>query len=82
MEMIRYDQMDPANPPERVKLEECPNCKLPAVLVHEDGGWDTYVHTTWSDGRKRHYCKLSLDGCKVEVVIPVLPAEEKPCGST
>ena len=71
--LIRYDKMDPAKPPWRVKIEICPNCHLPGKFKAGKRS-NTYVHTE-EEGlgkkRRRHYCKLSHDGCKVDVVIPV-----------
>ena len=78
----RYDQMDLANPPPGIKLEACPNCKLPAVVRKERAGWTLYIHSTWPDGDARHRCHCRDDGRDLEVVMPVMPAEEGPCGST
>ena len=66
--LIRYDLMDPATSP--IELEVCPNCNLPA-RVRRGRKSDVYIHTKPKGGRKRHYCKLSHDGLKVEVVMPV-----------
>lgn len=85
MKQIHYDKMDPANPPDGVTLEICPNCKLPGK-VRRGRRSITYIHTAQATGRgnffARYYCKLSSDGRDLTVVIPVLPAKEEPCGST
>jgi hypothetical protein len=71
--LIRYDKMDPAKPPWRVKLEVCPNCRLPGKFKPGKKA-NTYIHTEeegYGKKRRRHYCKLSHDGRRVDVVIPV-----------
>jgi hypothetical protein len=77
--MVRYDKLDPANPPAGLRIEECPNCKLPGRVYRTEGA-TVYVHTAWrlrgSRTARRHYCELSDDGLRVDVVIPVMPAKE------
>jgi hypothetical protein len=77
---VDYAVMDPDSLPSGIDLVICDNCRRLAVaFTDRDGNW-VYVHTAWPNGLRRHYCKVSDDGCEVEVVMPVLPKEE-PCGS-
>jgi hypothetical protein len=79
--MIRYDQMDPSCPPRGVKLEICPNCRL-VGRVKRGRGCTAYIHTAWhlpgGAERRRHYCEMSDDGMRLDVVIPVMRAKEAP----
>jgi hypothetical protein len=78
--LIRYDQMDVSKPPRLIKLEICPNCRMPGRVM-KGAKSVTYVHTAWKrkrDEQPRHYCKLTNDGLSMDVVIPILRAKEAP----
>jgi hypothetical protein len=79
--LIRYEDMDPDDPPKGIKLEVCTNCHRPG-RVKEGKNHVTYIHTAWERRRgkvrPRHYCRMSRDGMKLDVVIPVMPTDPAP----
>jgi predicted nucleic acid-binding protein len=77
--MIHYDRMDINKPPKGVDLVKCPNCGEPAKLVPGPDA-NTYIHSedVLSSGtRPRHRCMPSHDGLRMDVIMPVLPTQEK-----